>query len=150
RFLCELCERLSNVHRVAEAIQLIILLEDESTYERLFRIPAPTTEVDVLFRILHTHLDTLQLPHRLTGIRLNIESTLPLKEQLHLFEGALRDPNRFGETLAKLKAILGDNCVGIPTKLDTHQPGRFVLNHTFDSHPNQPKETTPPPIGLPL
>ena len=60
RFLDGLCERLRAVYRVAQNLVLCLPLEDGSSHERTFCIPAPTAEVEVLFRILHTHLEDLQ------------------------------------------------------------------------------------------
>ena len=48
--------------------------------------------------------------------------SLPARDQLQLFESALRDPNRFGETLAKLKAFLGNEHVGVPARSNSHRP----------------------------
>ena len=131
RFLDRLCERLRAVYRVAQSLLLCLPLEDGSCHERVFCIPVPTAEVEVLFRILHTHLEELQLAKRPIGIRLNIQATLPAKDQLQLFESALRDPNRFGETLAKLKAFLGNDNVGVPARSNTHRPNSFMLADCF-------------------
>ncbi len=52
-------------------------------------------------------------------------------DQLQLFESALRDPNRFGETLARLKALVGNDHIGIPVPTDTHKPDSFALRDFF-------------------
>ena len=131
RFLDGLCERLRDVYRVAQSMALCLPLEDGSRHERIFCIPVPTADVEVLFRTLHTHLEDLKLARRPIGVRLNIQATLPAKDQLRLFESALRDPNRFGETLAKLKAFLGNENVGVPARSDTHRPDSYALADCF-------------------
>ncbi|HEY5811658.1 MAG TPA: hypothetical protein VIT23_03275 [Terrimicrobiaceae bacterium] len=131
RFLDSLSQRLRAVYRVAQRLTLQLPLEDGSKYERNFCIPAPTAEVDVLFRILQTHLENLQLAKRPIGVRLCLQPSLPAKEQLQLFESPLRDPNRFGETLAKLKAFLGNESVGVPARNNTHQPNSYLLRDCF-------------------
>ena len=153
RFLEGLCERLRAVYRVAQSMALCLPLEDGSSHERTFCLPVPTAEVEVLFRILHTHLEDLQLANRPVGVRLHIQGTLPAKEQLQLFESALRDPNRFGETLAKLKAFLGNDSVGVPARSNTHRPDSYVLADCFDTDSNADKKPAAfcePPRGLPL
>ena len=60
RFLDGLCGRLRAVYRVAQRLVLCLPLEDGSCHERAFCIPVPTADVDVLFRILHTHLENLE------------------------------------------------------------------------------------------
>ena len=112
-----------------------------SSHDRAFSIPAPTADVEVLFRILHTHLEDLKLPERPIGVRLSIQAVAPARDQLQLFESALRDPNRFGETLAKLKAFLGNEHVGVPARSNTHRPDSYVLADCF-TRPKQKREDT--------
>jgi protein ImuB len=153
RFLDSLCERLRAVYRVAQRLTLRLPLEDGSNHERTFCIPVPTAEVDVLFRILHTYLENLQLAKRPIGVRLCIQAALPSKDQLQLFESALRDPNRFGETLAKLKAFLGNDSVGVPARNNTHQPDSYTLGECFVAETETQKTpacSTEPLRGLPL
>lgn len=147
RFLEALCDRLRTVYRVAQSLRLSIPLDDGSRHERVFCIPAPTADVEVLFRVLATYLETLQLPQRPVGVRLRIEPALPARDQLSLFESALRDPNLFGETLARLKALLGNNAVGIPLVQDSHRPDDFLLADTFPPFQVMPSA---PRYGLPL
>jgi protein ImuB len=151
RFLDGLCERLRDVYRVAKSMVLCLPLEDGSNHERTFGLPVPTAEVEVLFRTLYTHLEDLKLARRPIGVRLNLQATLPAKDQLRLFESALRDPNRFGETLAKLKAFLGNESVGVPAKSDTHRPDSYVLADCFAAEMETGKELArEPPRGLSL
>jgi protein ImuB len=131
RFLDGLSGRLRASYRVAQRLMLGLPLEDGGNHQRTFCIPAPTADVDVLFRILNTHLENLKLPKRPIGLRLSIQAGFPAKDQLRLFESALRDPNRFGETLAKLKAFLGNDNVGVPAKSNTHRPDSYVLSDCF-------------------
>ena len=51
-----------------------------------------------------------------------IEPALPERQQFQLFESALRDPNRFGETLARLSALVGVENVGIAEVADPLRP----------------------------
>ena len=131
RFLEGLCGRLRTVYRVAQRMVLCLPLENGASHDRAFSIPAPTADVEVLFRILHTHLEDLKLPERPIGVRLSLQAVAPARDQLQLFESALRDPNRFGETLAKLKAFLGNEHVGVPARSNTHRPDSYVLEECF-------------------
>ncbi|MEO6742042.1 MAG: DNA polymerase Y family protein [Chthoniobacteraceae bacterium] len=150
RFLDQLAARLGNVHRVAGRMALTLTLANGSKHERAFTVPSPTACADVLFRILQTHLDDLRLDHAATGVRLLITPTLAERQQFQLFESPLRDPNRFGETLGRLAALVGAENVGTPQVLDTHRPDSFRLN------PPRFHESTAPAlpdgfaVGLPL
>lgn len=147
RFLGSLCERLRAVHLVAQRMVLRVPLENGSAYERSFSIPAPSTDAKVLYRILDTHLESLRLEHRPVALCLEIEPAKSAGSQLNLFETALRDLNRFGETLARLKALLGEDCVGIPRKLDTYRPDAFMFDEIFSDESSEPDDE---PRGIPL
>ena len=127
RFLDQLTLRLRAVYRVAAQMHLVLPLENGSEYARHFTIPAPTDDVEPLFRILHTHLENLHLDHRPVALRLTIQPTEGRKRQMQIFENPLRDPNRFGETLGRLAALVGSENVGVPQPGKTHRPGEFHL-----------------------
>ena len=127
RMLEQLCSRMRLLHRVAAGLLLRFTLDNGGAYERRFTVPAPSREEAVLLRILETHLETLQFEASLTGAILKIEATTPSSQQLALFENPLRDPNRFGETLARLRALVGEDRVGVPVASNTYRSDVFVL-----------------------
>src|SRR6185295_7789803 len=106
---------------------LRLTFADETTYEHVFKIPAPTREIGPLFRMLQTHLETLQAEHPITSLGLSAKPCRAVSQQFDLFESALRDPNRFYETLARLAALVGAECVGTPVLEPTHRPDAFHL-----------------------
>ena len=108
----------------------------------------PTAEVEVLFsHSSHTSrgFTARESPCRSASAG-GRKATLPAKEQLQLFESALRDPHRFGETLAKLKAFLGNDSVGVPARSNTHRPDSYLLADCFDT---ETKAVRPPPCEPP-
>ncbi|MEO6789181.1 MAG: hypothetical protein ABI318_23910 [Chthoniobacteraceae bacterium] len=127
RFLDHLTIRLGNAYRVAGRMMFTLLLANGSSHERGFTVSSPTASAEVLFRILQTHLDGLRLEHPAIGLRLCITPTLAERQQFQLFESPLRDPNRFGETLGRLAALVGEKNVGVPLVPDTHRPDSFRL-----------------------
>lgn len=94
-------------------------------HERLFKIPAPTARVEVLFRALHTYLEQFTAEQPINRLQLVATPCRPSRQQFGLFENALRDPNQFFETLARLIALLGHDRVGVPALEDTHRPDAF-------------------------
>jgi protein ImuB len=111
---------------VAE-LHLKLTLESGAAYERTFKVPAPTANTETLFRMLHTHLENLRTDAPILSLRL---SALPVRaenQQFGLFESALRDPNHFHETLARLTALLGAERVGTPVAEATHRPDSFRM-----------------------
>ena len=114
RFLQQFSVRLGALHLVASELQLEITFSDKSSYSHRFKIPEPTNTVEILFRMLHTHLENFTSKSPIIAVALKAETTKPSFEQFHLFETALRDPARLTETLARLAGLLGSERVGTP------------------------------------
>jgi len=150
RFLDSLTARVTALHRVITAMGLTLRLDDGSRYERPFAIPAPTTAVEVLFRTLDTHLETLRLPQQPVGVRLELTTAHPQTRQRDLFERGVRDPGGLGFTLARLQAIVGEAGVGTPQPAETHRPGAFTLVRFCDEAALAKGRPVPPAFGLPL
>jgi len=127
RFLEHLSVRLSAVYYVVKELTLRITFANKQIYERVFKIPQPTNDVDLLFRMLHTHLENFKSEYPITGVSLQAEPAKPSQQQLGLFETSLRDPNQLYETLARLVALLGSDRVGTPVLEETHRPDAFHL-----------------------
>ncbi len=149
RFLDHLSRRLRCMGRVAGSMLLTLPLERGEAYERFFSIPSPAADSEVLFRILFTHLESLRLEQRPVGITLRLEPVLPAGDQFQLFETALRDPNRLGETLARLSALVGVENTGICLRENTHLPDTWRLE---SPQFHKPVRAAPFPslTGLPL
>lgn len=154
RFVDQLVVRLAAAGLVAGEMRLVMPLSDGSRYERLFQIPSPTANADVLFRILDTHFENLRLDQAPIGVRLALEPAKPEHQQFRLFENALRDPNRFAETLARISAVVGSGNVGVPELKSTHKPDQFTLSMPdFGTQPAplaSASQSSNPAVGLPL
>src|SRR6266849_5411684 len=143
RFLEQLALRLSSIYLVACELTLRITFSnspqdgsaavatatrtDKQTYERVFKIPQPTNDVDLLFRMLQTHLENFKSEHPIIAVALSAQPSRPASQQFGLFETALRNPHQLYETLARLTALLGNDRVGTPIKEETHRPDAFRM-----------------------
>ncbi len=127
RFLQQFSVRLSALHLVVSELQLEISFNNKSRYSHRFKIPEPTTDVEILFRMLHTHLENFTSESPIVAVALQAETTKPAFEQFHLFETPLRDPARLTETLARLAGLLGGERVGTPVLEETHRPDAFRM-----------------------
>jgi len=133
RFLEQLALRLSGIYLVARELTLRITFSGETaasaarTYERVFKIPQPTNDVDLLFRMLQTHLENFKSEHPIVAVALTAQPIRPASQQFGLFETALRNPQQLYETLARLSALLGSDRVGSPIKEETHRPDAFRM-----------------------
>src|SRR6266498_3241282 len=127
RFLEQLSLRLSAIYLVAKELTLRITFANKQQYERVFKIPQSTTDVDLLFRMLHTHLENFKSEHPIVAVALEAQATKPPKQQFGLFEMTLRNPHQLSETLARLTALLGTDRVGTPVLEETHRPDTFRM-----------------------
>ena len=127
RFLQQLATRLNTIYLVAKELRLRITFGDKSQYERIFKIPQPTNNEDILFRMLHTHLENFTSKHPIVAIDLEAQPSRSVRQQFGLFETALRDPVQLHETLARLIGLLGADRVGTPMLEETHRPDAFRM-----------------------
>src|SRR5437762_13101772 len=127
RFLQQFFFRLSAIYLVAKELRLQITFSNKQHYERCFKIPQPTNDVDLLFQMLHTHLENFKSEYPITAVSLEAEPTKASQQQFGLFEIPLRDPNQLYETLARLIALLGSDCVGTPVLEETHRSDAFHI-----------------------
>jgi protein ImuB len=127
RFLQQLATRLNTIYLVAKELRLRITFADKSQYERIFKIPQPTNNEDILFRMLHTHLENFTSKHPIVAIELEAQPSRSVRQQFGLFETALRDPMQLHETLARLVGLLGADRVGTPVLQETHRPDAFRM-----------------------
>src|SRR5215472_3310265 len=148
RFLEQFAVRLSAIYLVAKELTLRITFSKsrqvrhgtdssdwrnepavagKQVYERVFKIPQPTNDVDLLFRMLQTHLENFRSKHPIIAVALSAEPIKPAREQFGLFETTLRNPQQLSETLARLTALLGADRVGTPALEETHRPDAFRM-----------------------
>jgi protein ImuB len=137
RFLEQLAVRLAAIYFVAKELTLRITFansrQDEpavagkQSYERVFKIPQPTNDVDLLFRMLQTHLENFRSEYPIVAVALSAEPIKPAGEQFGLFETTLRNPHQLSETLARLTALLGCDRIGTPVLEETHRPDAFRM-----------------------
>jgi len=146
RFLDRLALELTAAQFVAAELSLTLRLEDETAHTRSFRLPAPTADPEILFRALHTHLESLQTASAIVALDLQVTPARPLVRQQGLFETGLRDPHGFAETLARVSALLGPDRLGTPQSEDTHRPDAFKLSPPAAVIP----PAAPPPLHAPL
>ncbi len=150
RFLDRLTLELRASQHVAAEIELTLHLEDDATHARSFRLPEPTADVDILFRTLHTHLESLTTAAAITAVALRLAPARPLVRQQGLFETGLRDPHGFAETLARVSALVGGDRLGTPQLLDTHRPDAVRLVTPAAVVPPPAPAPLHPPLGPPL
>jgi protein ImuB len=127
RFLEQFAIQLSGIYLVTKELTLRITFTNKQIYERIFKIPQPTNNVDLLFRMLHTHLENFKSEYPIVAVALNAQPIKPAREQFGLFETTLRNPHQLSETLARLTGLLGADHVGTPVLEETHRADAFRM-----------------------
>ena len=149
RFLEQLTLRLGALYLVAQEMTFRLTFADKSHYEHRFHIPDPTNSVEILFRLLQTHLETFRAEHPIVAVSLATDVSQPARQQFHLFETPLRDPSRLHETLTRLTGLLGRERVGTPVLEDSHRPDAFHLeafSWELPVAPNEPAKMIGPAL----
>jgi protein ImuB len=102
-------------------------LEGGQTHPFSIRPALPSIDRKFLLKLLQ--LETAARPPRaaVTALRLSAEAAQSSKVQLGLFAPQTPEPSRLDVTIARLKALVGDDRVGSPVLEDTHQPGSFCM-----------------------
>lgn len=153
RFIEQLSRRLELFYFVAQEIQLCLTLSSGDKLDYHFRVPSPTRNVETLFRMLQTHLESIQTDSSIVALHLSAKPAKPEHFQFGLFETALRDPNQFYETLAQLSSLVGADRVGTPVLEDTFHPDIFRMGPVnFESDRTFVSKSPPSnrALGLPL
>jgi protein ImuB len=145
RFLQNFAVRLGAIYFVTKELTLRITFSDKKNYERTFKIPEPTTDVELLFRMLQTHLENFTSDAPITAVSLRAEPAKPDQQQFGLFETALRNPAQLAETLARLAGLVGSDRVGTPALQDTHRPDAFRIEPFQWQLPDNETAATPLP-----
>ena len=150
RFLEQLALRLRDNYLVAKRLSLRINFSNRQIYERHFEIPEPTNDIELLFRMLQTHLEDFKSGHPIVAVSLEAQPVKPLPHQFGLFEASLRNPNQLYETLARLTALLGSERVGRPVVEETYRADAFRMEPFSWELPHSPAPAVAPAASAAL
>jgi protein ImuB len=149
RFLEQITARLGHAYLVVGKLRLVLRFECHASYQRIFTIPQPTRDVELLFRILHTHLEGFTSESAIIGLELAAKPVRPNVEQFGLLEKGVRDPHQLAETLGRLQALLGSDRVGTPELEASAHPDAVHLRPYDANAPTLPPVEAPL-IGIPM
>lgn len=102
-------------------------LDRDRTYETTIRPAIPTTNRKLLLKLLQLEFAAHPPQSAVIALTLKAEAGQSSKLQLGLFVPQMPEPSRLDVTLARLKALVGDDRVGSPVLDDTHRPGSFHM-----------------------
>lgn len=100
-------------------------LEGGLIHRLVLRPAIPSVDCKFLLKLLHLELAAHPPPAAVVTLTITAEAGQSSKVQLGLFAPQTPEPSRLDVTLARLKAIVGEDRVGTPVLEDTHRPGSF-------------------------
>lgn len=102
-------------------------LEGGGTHARTVRPALPSNVRQMWLKLLHLDLEAHPPEAAVLSIGLTAESGSTSKVQMGLFSPQLPEPMRLDVTLARIRAIVGEECVGRAVLADTHRPDGFRM-----------------------
>jgi protein ImuB len=122
-----LAARASSRALALASIDVEMKLEGGETYRRTIRPALPTSNRKFLLKLLQLEIGAHPPRAAVMALRLTAEAGPSSKVQLGLFTPQMPEPSRLDVTLARLKALVGEDRVGAPALQDTHQAGSFRM-----------------------
>jgi protein ImuB len=100
-------------------------LEGGATHQLHLRPALPTVDRKFLLKLLHLEMAAHPPQAAVQALTLTAEPGRSSKIQLGLFAPQTPEPSRLDVTLARIKAIVGEERVGTPVLEDSHRPASF-------------------------
>lgn len=102
-------------------------LEGGLEYKRVMRPALPSVDRKFLLKLLQLEIAAHPPQAAVLSLTLTAEAGRSSKVQLGLFAPQMPEPSRLDVTIARLKAIAGEDRVGSPVLDDTHRSGSFRM-----------------------
>src|ERR1700761_1163235 len=107
------------------SVTITLKLENGMSHTRTVRPSLPTNEKQIWIKLLHLDLEAHPPQAAILALALEAEPGSTSKVQLGLFSPQLPEPSRLDVTLARIRALVGDDYVGRAVLQNTHAPEGF-------------------------
>lgn len=107
------------------SVTLTLSLEGGASHTRTVRPALPSNDRQMWIKLLHLDLEAHPPQAAILSLTLGAEPGSTSKVQLGLFSPQLPESMRLDVTLARIRAIVGEDCVGRPVLTDTHRQDGF-------------------------
>jgi protein ImuB len=109
------------------SVTVVLTLDSGGTHSRTVRPALPTTDKQLWIKLLHLDLEAHPPQAAILALTLTAEPGSTSKVQLGLFSPQLPEAARLDVTLARIRAIIGEECVGRAVLQDMHAPEGFRM-----------------------
>jgi len=110
------------------SVTVTLTLEGDVTHTRTVRPALPSNDKQLWIKLLHLDLEAHPPQTAILVLALTAEPGSISKEQLGLFDPQLSAPAHLDVTLARIRNIVGDDCVGRAVLRDSHGPEAFRMD----------------------
>jgi protein ImuB len=121
----QLIVRASSRTLALDSVHLVLSLEDKSSHARTVRPALPTNDRPLWLKLLQLDLVAHPPQAAILSLSMTAEPGSASKVQLGLFSLQLPEPGSLDVTLARLRALVGEDCVGCTVLKDTQQADGF-------------------------
>jgi len=152
RILNDLCQRLESESLAASEITVRLELENRTEHVSSLRLPLPTRDSRAILKLLQLDIEAHPPSAPMAAVSLSLKAVQPRRTQNDMFLPPVPEPDKLELTLARIRALVGQNNVGVPELLDTHRPRPFQLSPHNSSKPlaharGSAKSSEPRPLG---
>ncbi|HET8638145.1 MAG TPA: DNA polymerase Y family protein [Acidobacteriaceae bacterium] len=109
------------------SVAITLLLDGGESHTRTVRPALPSNDRHLWLKLLHLDMEAHPPGAAIVGVTTAAEPGSTSKVQLGLFSPQLPEPARLGVTLARIRAIVGEDCVGRAVLKDSHRPDAFRM-----------------------
>ena len=109
------------------SVRITLTLDGGGVHIRTVRPALPSTDKLLWIKLLHLDLEAHPPQSAILAIDLDAEPGSTSKVQLGLFSPQLPEAARLDVALARIRAIVGEDCVGSALLQDTHAPEGFRM-----------------------
>jgi len=127
RMIDALVERAADRALALARLTVTMKLEGGAAHELALRPAIPSADRRFLLKLLQLEIAAHPPQAAVLNFELNAEAAPSTLVQLGLFAPQTPEPSRLDVTLARLRAIVGEDRVGSPVLEDTHRPGSFRM-----------------------
>ena len=110
------------------SVTLHLGLDGGKEHSRTVRPALPNTDRKLWLKLIHLDLQAHPPQAAILSLRLSAEAGSTSKVQLGLFSPQVPEPMRLDVTLARIRSIVGEGCVGQAVLKDTHRPDAFRVD----------------------
>jgi protein ImuB len=107
------------------SIHLHLDLEGNRSHSRTVRPALPNNDRQLWLKLIHLDLQAHPPQAAILSVALSAQPGSTSKVQLGLFSPQTPEPMRLDVTLARIRSIVGEGCVGKAVLQDTHRPDAF-------------------------